>query len=64
MLRLAYAMCLSMPPVHEGDTHRTLTTSYAYELRSRYAMSPMLGGGSSHHDGSNGIECRLMKDDC
>ena len=30
LLRLAEAMCHSMPPCHEGDTHRTLKTSYAY----------------------------------
>ena len=30
LLRLAEAMCHSMPPIHEGDTHHTLKTSYAY----------------------------------
>jgi hypothetical protein len=40
LLRLAYAMCYSMPPSHEGDTHRTLKTSTLMYLRSRYAIVP------------------------
>ena len=27
---LDFVLCHSMPPIHEGDTHHTLKTSYAY----------------------------------
>ncbi|MDY6293899.1 MAG: hypothetical protein SPL78_07355 [Bacteroidales bacterium] len=40
LLRLAEAMCYSMPPIHEGDTHRTLKPSTLMYLRSRYAIVP------------------------
>ena len=40
LLRLAEAMCHSMPPSHEGDTHRTLKPSTLMYLRSRYAIVP------------------------
>ena len=40
MLRLAEAMCHSMPPIHEGDTHRTLKPSTLMYLHSRYAIVP------------------------
>ena len=40
LLRLAEAMCHSMPPDHEGDTHRTLKPSTLMYLRCRYAIVP------------------------
>ena len=40
LLRLAEAMCYSMPPIHEGDTHHSLKPSTLMYLRSRYAIVP------------------------
>ena len=35
-----FAMCHSMPPSHEDDTHRTLKPSTLMYLRCRYAIVP------------------------
>ena len=49
-------MRYGMPPIHEGDTHCTLKTSYAYEPTLSLCHRPQCSeGGSNQRDGSNGM---------